>query len=137
MKAATKAQPVQQPEKPRVCVHVHKSVQSVNLGLRSLRQSATKGRREDLDTERTWAIEVKPKLAKRLVEGVTDGAGHLVRAPETLAAFHPGGVPLTHDEELAKVAREGEARVKVGQMTEALAELATREVTGGSSRNAR
>ena len=97
-------------------VHVHKSVAEIAIGDTKIRRDAKK-RGITKDTERTWAFDGPADFEERVLRDVSH------------TASHPGGVPLTHEEELLKADLESKAMTETARLSQALAGLVKERLT--------
>lgn len=97
-------------------VFVHDTVSSVAIGEHTV--NSTDDDCLDTGDERTWSFTAPADEAKALVDAYE------------FAAFNSGGVPLTHDEDLAAKDLAARSNVEVSRMASALAEIARDRVAG-------
>lgn len=99
-------------------VHLHRANEGVFVGGHRHRLNKNKkGRREDLDTDRTWAFDCVPACEQRVLSSVEH------------SATHSGGVPFTQDEEHSRQDQESAAQMEVARMSHALAGVVRERMT--------
>ncbi len=100
-------------------VHVHRDLTEIVIGETRIKRDGKK-RKTDLDTERTWAFRGPDDFERRILTDVE------------FTSNHPGGVPLTHEEQLLKVDQTAEAQVQTARMAQALAQMIDERVKTGA-----
>lgn len=108
-------------------VHIHKSLGGIHIGGHHHRRDANKkgvykkGRDPEMDSDRTWAIACDPACEKRILADIE------------FSSSHPGGVPLTGDEEALKQDLESAAQVETARMSQALAGMVKERIQSGKA----